>query len=79
MDAYLPALREYVTGLDGLPVSVSAAAELLGVERTLARKLLRHIKALPVRPTDAMAVEFLRPIAAEQGRRFPLNAVLERA
>lgn len=77
-DTYLPQLRKYVGGLDGRPVSVSAAAVELGVERTLARKLLRHIGALPHRVTDAEILDWMRPIAEHEGRRVGLRELLER-
>ena len=76
-DTYVPQLRKYVDGLDGRPVSVTAAAAELGVERTLARKLLRHIGALPPRVTDAAALEYLRPLATTESRRVTLQELLD--
>jgi hypothetical protein len=76
-ESYLPQLRKWVAELDGKPVSVTAAADALGVERTLARNLLRQIGALPRRVTDAAALEFLRRLAEEKGRRVTLRELLE--
>ena len=77
-ETYLPALRKYLDGLDGRPVSVVATAETLGVERTLARKLLRHIGALPHRYSDPEVLTFMRPLAAEEGRRITQRELMER-
>lgn len=76
-DSYLPQLRDWVAALDGRPVSVTAAADALGVERTLARNLLRQIGALPKKVTDAAALEFLRRLVEDKGRQVTLREILE--
>ena len=77
-ETYLRALRTYLDWLDGRPVSVTATADALGVERTLARKLLRHAGALPHRYSDPEVLAFMRPLAVEEGRRFTQRDLMER-
>ena len=77
-ETYLRALRTYLDWLDGRPVSVTATADALGVERTLARKLLRHAGALPHRYSDPEVLAFMRPLAEQEGRRFTQRDLMER-
>lgn len=73
-DVHLPALQDYVdrvTG-QGQPVIITEAAAELGVEKGLARKLLRYTGALPHRHTDKELIPFLGGVAAHEGRRLTL-------
>lgn len=76
-DTYLPAVEKYAASLDGRRPSVTAAAEALGTERALARKLLRHTGVLPPRVTDADALAFLRGLVETSGRRTTLCDILD--